>query len=137
MIRRLFTAVLVCILFLVGNAASAADAVLDGDKTLVLMIFDDHCKVYCKEVRPILQTLKEEYGDRVAFHEIDFSEKTKKAAFESAKQLGVQGSIAAMLDFIPIVGVYTAKRKIVKEISGAKTKETYVKYIESALKQSN
>lgn len=125
-------------LCLIGaQTAIAADAQVDGDRTLVLMLFDDKCKVYCKEVRPILKTLKDEYGDRVAFHEIDFSESTKKAGFDTAKQLGVLSSVPDMLDYIPVIAVYTPKRRLVKEITGAKDRPTYVKYIESALKQAN
>lgn len=138
MFRRLITNVLAFTVFsLLGTAAAfAADAMLDGDRTLVLMLFDDKCKVYCKEVRPILKTLKEEYGDRVAFHEIDFSDNVKKAGFETAKQLGVLGSIGDMLDYIPVIAVYTPRRKLVREIVGAKNKATYVEWIECALKQA-
>lgn len=140
MVRRLITNVLICTAMCLfgANAALAADAVVDGDRCLVLMLFDDKCKVFCKEVRPILAELKAEYGDRVAFHEIDFSEKIRKAAFETAKQLGVgSGAVGNMLDYIPVIAVYTPKRKLVKEVTGAKDKGSYVRFIESALKQAN
>ncbi len=138
MIRRLVTNLVTCIVLclLSAGAAIAAEAQVDGDRTLVLMLFDDKCKVYCKEVRPILKTLKDEYGDRVAFHEIDFSDNVKKAGFETAKQLGVLSSVGDMLDYIPVIAVYTPRRRLVKEIIGAKDRPTYVKYIESALKQA-
>lgn len=138
MIRPLITNLLVCTVLCLLSAGSAfsAEAQVDGDRTLVLMLFDDKCKVYCKEVRPILKTLKDEYGDRVAFHEIDFSDSVKKAGFETAKQLGVLSSVPDMLDFIPVIAVYTRKRRLVKEITGAKDRTTYATYIENALKQS-
>ncbi len=117
--------------------ALAAEAVVDGDKPLVLMIFDDKCKKWCSQVRPILGELKEQYGDKVAFHEIDCSENVLKGANESAKKLGVGGFLAGVLDFVPIVGVFTSKRRLVREIVGAKTKQVYIDFIESALKQSS
>jgi hypothetical protein len=134
--RRSFITILFFSIFCVFPCpGKAGDAVIiDADKPVVVMIFDDKCKKWCSEVRPILHALKEEYGDKVAFHEIDCSEKVLKAANESARQLGLGHFLGGVIDYVPVVGVFTPKRRLIKEIIGSKSRETYVSYIETALK---
>jgi thioredoxin-like negative regulator of GroEL len=137
MLRPLFLICLSAILLLATVPAALADKkpILDGDKPLVLMIYDTHCKKWCGQVRPILDELKTQYGDRVVFYELDFSEKSLKASSETAKQLGVLGFVQGIIDWIPAVGIFTASRKPVKELTGLKKKSVYEEGIEKALKE--
>lgn len=119
---------------LLPEAALAADAnVRDADKVLILMLFDENCKKWCPKVRPILAELKTQYGEKIAIHELDVTQAELKNSTETAKQLGVLPFLKGALDYVPLVGIFTRKRQLVKELSGLKTKETYDKFVEKAL----
>lgn len=120
---------------LLPEAVLAADAatVRDADKVLILMLFDENCKKWCPKVRPILAELKTQYGEKVAIHELDVTQSVLKTSTDTAKQLGVLPFLKGALDYVPLVGIFTRKRQLVKELSGLKTKETYDKFVEKAL----
>lgn len=110
------------------------EQLVDGDKVLVVMLYDGHCKKWCNEVKPILSTIKEDYGEKIALHELDVSDTTLKTTLDSAKQLGVASFVKGALDWVPTVGVFTPKRKLIRELPGVTKKEVYLKCIEKALK---
>lgn len=117
-----------------NTRALAADEILDSDKVLLLMVFDSHCTKWCGQVRPMLHDIKAEFGDKIALYELDFSEKELKTSTEKAKQLGVSGFVKDVIDWIPTVGIFTPKRRLVAEFPGIKKKQVYIDNIQKALK---
>ncbi len=135
--RRILLSSLVVLLALIVSVspmAIAAEEVLDGEKPLVLMVYDQNCKKWCGEVRPILREIKDEFGDKIVLYELDFSEGVMKQSYETARRLGVGSFVKGVIDWIPTVGIFTGKRRLTKELPGKSKKETYVKCIEKALK---
>ena len=100
---------------------------------LVVFIFDKSCKVSCNTVRPIIRELQGEYTNRVQFTELDVSKDCLKESQKTAKSLGVSSFLSDAEDWYPAVGVFSARRKMVKQILGAKTKEMYKAAIEKAI----
>ncbi|MFX6015226.1 hypothetical protein ABTE82_19220, partial [Acinetobacter baumannii] len=48
------------------------------NKALVVLVFDQTCKNWCEQVRPVVQELKDQYEDRVTFAELDATESLKE-----------------------------------------------------------
>ncbi len=121
-----------------GDASKAAakdtENNLENGKVLVVLLHAQHCRTWCKEVRPILEEIKKDYGDRLAIRELDITEDTLAKAKAQAKQLGVASFIPAGMDSVPCVGIFSADRHLVGELAGPQKKSTYKKYIEKAMK---
>lgn len=116
------------------GSAPAADLVsIDPDKVLVVMVYDHHCKKSCDDMRPRIEEIRQTYGDTIAVHSIDVSKDVLDQAKDKAKRLGISGFLPAVIDYVPCVGIFTRKRKLVKELPVARKKEVYVKHIEKAL----
>ena len=105
----------------------------DDSRVLVVFVFDKSCRISCDAVRPIFRQLKTEYGEKVKFVELDVSKDVIKESQKTAKVLNVGRFLDDTEDWYPAVGVFTAGRKKVKEILGAKPREQYVSAIEKAL----
>jgi thiol-disulfide isomerase/thioredoxin len=133
MAKLLIVSILLVSCLIPEVALASETSVRDADKVLILMLFDENCKKWCPKVRPILSELKTQYGDRIAVHELDVTQSVLKTSSETAKELGVYPFLKGALDYVPLVGVFTKKRQLVKELSGLKTKETYNKFVEKAL----
>jgi len=126
---------MVCSSLLNCSPAIAADEpVLDGDKPLMVMLFDKHCKKWCGMIRPVLQEVRDQFGDKIAYYELDVTEDKLKETVVFAKKLRVDGFVTRSLDFVPMVGVFTPKRKVVLDAPGVKEKKAYVEAIDRALK---
>lgn len=100
---------------------------------LVVFVFDKSCKISCNSVRPLIRELQSQYTDRVNFVELDVSKDTIKDSETTAKSLGVSAFLSETEDWYPAVGVFSSKRKLVKQILGAKTKDKYQEAIEKAI----
>lgn len=111
--------------------AATADA--SGQHVLVVLIFDEGCKVWCQKVRPIMKELKDQYGQRVDFLELDASAGTLNESQAKAKEAGVISFLRDSADWVPIVGIFSPKRRLVKELVGPKPKDTYASVIDKAL----
>ena len=100
---------------------------------IVVFVFDRSCKLSCNTVRPVLKELETEYQDRVQFVQYDVSKETIKEARQSAKSLGVLSFLDDHEEWYPAVGVFSSKRKLVKQILGAKPRDAYREAIEKSL----
>lgn len=116
---------------------SAADGppAAPSDKVLVIMVYDGGCHIWCDEVRPIINGVTKAYGDKVELHEIDVQKSVLKESLGKANELGVKSFVEGALAWVPTVGVFDQKRKLVKSIPGVSKKDTYKRMIEKALKQ--
>lgn len=111
----------------------AEERLSDDSRVLVVFVFDKSCRISCDAVRPIFRQLKNEYGEKVKFVELDVSKDVIGESQKTAKALNVGRFLSDTEDWYPAVGVFTAGRKKVKEILGAKPREQYVNAIEKAL----
>jgi len=118
--------------FSIGQASCAEE---DSKKVLVLMVFDQNCKKFCKEVRPVLKDLKIAYGDKIVVTEVDVTQSVLSEASKRCKELGVQSFLPAAIDVVPCVGIFNEKRKLRRELVGPKKKQVYAKYIDKCLKK--
>lgn len=116
-------------------AAEGAPAA-PNDKVLVVMVYDGGCHIWCDEVRPIINGVTKEYGGKVELHEIDVQKSVLKESLGKADELGVKSFVQGALAWVPTVGVFDQKRKLVKSIPGVSKKDTYKRMIDKALKQS-
>ncbi len=115
-----------------GSAVSGEDAP-PGQSAMMVLIFDTHCKTACELVRPIMRDLKGEMKDCFTFVELDSSAEKLAESQKAAKELGVHGFLADYAQFVPIVGVFTAKKKCIKVIQGPKNKDVYMAALQKAL----
>jgi len=133
--RKVFALIVLTVLavFSSSSFSFAADEDADGERVLVVFVFDKSCRISCDAVRPIFKQLKSDYGERVKFVELDVSPEVLKESQKTAKALRVSRFLSDTEDWYPAVGVFTGSRKKVKEILGAKPKDQYVQAIEKAL----
>lgn len=106
---------------------------IDTTKPLVVFVYDKSCKISCGVARPILKDIQSDYADKVQFVELDVSKDTLPESRKTAKSLGVLSFLSDSEDWYPAVGVFSAKRKMVKQLLGARTKAQYVSAIEKAI----
>lgn len=131
-----FLGVLISILMVIsglcGNPVSAEEAA-PGQSAMIVLIFDTHCKTACELVRPIMKELKGEMKDSFTFIELDSSGEKLADSQKTAKELGIHGFLADYAQFVPIVGVFSAKKKCIKVIQGPKNKDVYMAALQKAL----
>jgi thiol-disulfide isomerase/thioredoxin len=101
-------------------------------KVLVVLVYDQHCKVWCTHVRPIIKELAEEFGDKVHVEEIDNSPSSAETALKQVKELGIL-SLYKDVESVPVVLIFDVKRKQCKEINGPKEKAIYKAAIEKVI----
>lgn len=99
----------------------------------VVMIYDHECAVWCGQVKPILSELQNEYKSRVQFVELDTSNDHMASSKNTAKSIGVSKFLNENADYAPVIGVFSAKGKLLKELVGPKKKEIYTDAISKAL----
>lgn len=78
-----------------------------------------------------MKELKEQYGNRVEVVELDAS--LLKEAEAKSKALGVYCFLRDSAEWVPIVGVFSSKKKLLKELVGPKEKQVYAAAIDKAL----
>ena len=99
----------------------------------VVMIYDHECVVWCGKVRPIISQLRDEYKSKVQFVELDTSRDQIATSKSTAKTIGVSKFLNENADYAPVIGVFSAKGKLLKELVGPKKKEIYTDAISKAL----
>lgn len=115
-------------LLFIQSAAQAAD-----EKILVVLVYDNHCKVWCGKVVPLLRELGNEMQDKIALLEIDNSPDKTEQAVKTAKENGILGDYKD-LEAVPVVMIFNKARKLTKQIDGPKDKNVYKAAIEKILK---
>lgn len=133
-VERILRILIVCVLAVLtslGVSSSAQDA--QGQSAMIVLIYDTHCKTACDLVRPIMKEIKGEMKDCFAFVELDSSTEKLAESQKTAKELGIHGFLADYAQFVPIVGVFTAKKKCIKVIQGPKGKDIYMAALQKAL----
>ncbi len=103
-----------------------------GYDARVVMVFDRECSVWCGEVKPILSSLQSEYK-KVEFVSLDTSKEGLPDSKSTAKTMGISKFLSENVDYAPVIGVFSAKGKLVKELVGPKKKEIYLAAISQAL----
>lgn len=127
-------AVLICALLAsCAFPRSLAFAQEAGPSAMIVLIYDTHCKTACDLVRPIMKEIKGEMKDCFTFVELNSSTETLAESQKTAKELGIHGFLADYAQFVPIVGVFTAKKKCIKVIQGPKGKDVYMAALQKAL----
>lgn len=129
---RLFVTAVLALMPFCG-AANAIDATKVAIKPKVVLVFDRECQVWCNKVKPIVQELERTYKDKVEFVSLDTSADSFASSMSHAKPLGLAKFLADNQDYAPVVGVFSAKGKIVKELVGPKSKSIYEDAIAKAL----
>lgn len=114
-----------------GSPKGSADN--SQSKVLVVMMFDQHCTLWCGKVRPLMKELAEEFGQKVLIDEVDASRGKEKEAEDKCKQLGILGYFKD-IESVPVVLLFDGKRKLLKELNGPKSKEFYRSAIEKVIK---
>jgi hypothetical protein len=99
----------------------------------VVMICDHECAVWCGQVKPILAELQNEYKSRVQFVALDTSSDQISSSKITAKAIGASKFLNENADYAPVIGVFSAKGKLLKELVGPKKKEIYADAIAKAL----
>jgi hypothetical protein len=105
--------------------AAAEDKPAAVQQPLCVMLFDDKCKAWCAQVRPMMAELKTRYGDKVEFAEIDVSPSTLQEAKKKAKELRIGSLLADAIGYVPIVIICSPNRKGHHEFMGPKNKDAY------------
>ena len=132
----LYSAFIAMLIFWVATPAMAEEIASPGEvKPLVVLVFDQNCKVWCSKTRPIMAELQKEYGERVTFSELDSTQSQLPESRKKAKELGILGFFSDVADYVPVVVVFSARRALVKELTGPKTKSDYQLNIEKSLIQ--
>ena len=98
----------------------------------VVMVYDHECTVWCGKVKPILSDLKNEYK-KVEFVELDTSKDNMTESKNTAKTMGISKFLNENAEYAPVIGVFSAKGKLVKELVGPKNKAVYLEAISQAL----
>ncbi len=114
------------------NSPVASDPAKAAGKVLVVLVYDQHCKVWCTHVRPIIRELADEFGDKIHVEEIDNSPSSAEAALKQVKELGIL-SLYKDVESVPVVMIFDVKRKQCKEINGPKEKPIYKAAIEKVI----
>jgi len=99
----------------------------------VVMIYDHECAVWCGQVKPILAELQNDYKSRVQFVALDTSSDQISSSKITAKAIGASKFLNENADYAPVIGVFSAKGKLLKELVGPKKKEIYADAIAKAL----
>lgn len=136
--RKILTGLLLSLSFLavvVGNSCQAQSSAVVAVRPLVLLIYDEDCQIWCKQVHPVVSELEKEYGDRVTFVDLNSSGTHLDSSRKKAKELGVLKFFNDALEYVPDVAVFNGRTKLVKDLCGPKKKTEYKAAIESALSQ--
>lgn len=119
------------------SAACAGESSPAADKQslLVVLIYDQNCKVACTKVKPLMQELADKHIDKIKYVELDASPESFDRSVKGASKLGVKTFLIDSTDLAPIVGIFNSRGKRIKELQGYKNKEVYEQAIEKALEQ--
>jgi len=120
-------------------SASAQDTMMSGGKSngkakpTVAIIRADWCSA-CKQVEPIMDDLKQQYGSKFNYVVLDVSnDETTERAAATAKSLGLSSFFEANKKSTSTVGIFKNKRQIYKTTHNPKRAD-YVRAFDKALK---
>lgn len=106
-------------------------------KLLVVLLYDQDCKVTCTKVKPAMQELAQKFGPQVKYVELNAAEGTFAESIKTAESLGVKHFVTDSAEQVPVVGIFNTKKKRVKELQGFKTKDVYELAIQKALEHKS
>lgn len=119
-------------------SASARDMMMSGEsngktRPTVAIIRADWCNA-CKQVEPIVDDLRQRYGNKFNYAVLDVSnDETTERAAATAKSLGLSGFFEANKKSTSTVGIFKNKRQIFKTTHNPKRAD-YVRAFDKALK---
>lgn len=118
------------------SAVSAAEtAPLKKRSLIVVLIYDDSCKIACTVVKPVVRELAEQRADQVQYVELNAGTASIKESLKKADELKIKTFVEDRTEEVPVVGIFSAKGKMLKELVGHKTKEVYKQALESSLQK--
>src|ERR1700733_12435704 len=85
------TVIFVCLVFMIPQKSIVA-AEVENDaqqRPLLVLVFDQNCKAWCAQVRPLVADLQKSYGEKVEFSEIDVTPETMAQSKKKAKDLRI------------------------------------------------
>jgi len=106
---------------------------MPASRPKVVLVFDKECQIWCNKVKPIVQQLEQTYLDKVDFVALDTSADSFATSMSQAQTLGLSKFLSDNRDYAPVVGVFSARGKIVKQLVGPKNKSIYEDAIAKAL----
>ena len=121
------TVIFVCLVFMIPQKSIVA-AEVENDaqqRPLLVLVFDQNCKAWCAQVRPLVSDLQKSYGEKVEFSEIDVTPETMAQSKKKAKDLRILRWLEDVQDLVPLVMIFPGNRHSCKELVGPKTKEIY------------
>lgn len=104
---------------------------------LVVLLYDQDCKVTCTKVKPAMQELAQKFGSKVKYVELNTNEETFADTVKTADSLGVKKFVNDSAEEVPIVAIFDTKKKRMKELQGFKTKDVYETAIQKALEKKS
>jgi hypothetical protein len=126
---------LLLLLSLSQNPALAEETPkIESDMPLFVMLFDQHCKVWCSQVRTVLGELQQEFQGKAKYAELDTTPSKMKETMKQAQQLQIDKYVPDAMGNVPEVLVFTHHGKeLVDEFAGVKDKKIYKASIEKAI----
>lgn len=115
-----------------SKSKSGSD-LMPASRPKVVLVFDKECQIWCNKVKPIVQQLEQTYLDKVDFVALDTSTDSFATSMSQAQTLGLSKFLSDNRDYAPVVGVFSARGKIVKQLVGPKNKSIYEDAIAKAL----
>lgn len=115
-----------------SKSKSGSD-LMPASRPKVVLVFDKECQIWCNKVKPIVQQLEQTYLDKVDFVALDTSTDSFANSMSQAQTLGLSKFLSDNRDYAPVVGVFSARGKIVKQLVGPKNKSIYEDAIAKAL----
>jgi thiol-disulfide isomerase/thioredoxin len=144
--KTVFVSQLITILVLVPtiyfaprvSAEPAASTTTQPDKLpWVVFIYSRDCPV-CQKVHPIIEGLQTTYKSKVHFVKLDITDdKAVQDSRKLAKSMKFDSFFALYEDSFPAVGIFSDRKKCVKELFGENTKATYTASIDAAIQKSH
>ena len=113
-----------------GQAKSTAQAV-------VALVYDQSCYISCQKVRPVIKDVISRYGSQVQYVELDISANALKQTRATAKEYGLSAYLSDSADYVPLVGIFNSKHRLMKELQGPKDKATYAAAVAKVLATAN
>jgi hypothetical protein len=132
-LSQIFTFAIVFVAIAVGPLTAADQGSTPAPKPLLVMIFDQNCKTWCSQVRPMVADLKKTYSEQVEFSEIDVTPVVLKEAKTKAKELGIGGLLPDMTAYVPLVLICAPNRRNYQEFVGPKKMDVYEDYLKKLL----
>jgi len=120
----------------VAQSTSSSSDQAACDQLLVVLVYDETCLHACGIVRPLIKDITQKCGNKVKYVELNTSKQALKESAAAAKSLGIKTFLEDGVDLVPVLAIFSPKRKRLKELQGQKDKEVYVDAIEKCLSKN-